>query len=177
MNRKVIAICFSCAFLLLGGTRGMACGDKVLALGRAIKLRYVSAHSASILLYQHAGAQSAAAMSDASLQSALKKSSKVLKVVHDPVELKEALQLGKHDLILADSSDVGAVEHQLQTTSSTAVIVPVLNEGTKQEGSALQKRYHVLLKTPGKTGSYFTALEEAMDLKARRDETKVVAKK
>src|ERR671937_850647 len=137
MNRKVIAICFCSAFLFFAGTRGMACGDKVLALGRAIKLRYVSAHSASFLLYQRVGAPSAAAMSDTSLQSALKKSSKVFKVVHDAVELKEALQLGKYDLILADSADVGFIESQLQTISSNAVIVPVLNEGTKQEASAL----------------------------------------
>src|SRR5919201_798843 len=129
MNRKVIAICFCSAFLFFAGTRGMACGDKVLALGRAIKLRYISAHSASILLYQRAGAPSAGAMSDTSLQSALKKSSKVFKVAHDAVELNEALQLGRYDLVLADSADVAAVERQLQTIPSTAVIVPVLNKG------------------------------------------------
>ena len=55
--------------------------------------------------------------------------------------------------------------------------MPVLNQGTKAEASALAKRYHVVLKTPGKAGSYFTALDEALELKAKRDEAKVLAKR
>src|SRR2546422_1309261 len=178
MKRLLVIVSCCSAFLLLATTQSAGCGDKVLALGRAVKLRYVSAHLASILVYERSGSPGAAAMSsDPSLQSALKKSSQALKVVHDTSELSEALARGKYDLILADAADAAGVEQQLETTPSHSVVVPVLNQGTKAEASALAKRYHVVLKTPGKAGSYFTALDEAMELKAKRDEAKVLAKR
>ena len=55
MRRLAGTALWCCILVLLAVTHGMACGDKVLALGRAIKLRYVSTHSASILLYLRSG--------------------------------------------------------------------------------------------------------------------------
>ena len=97
--------------------------------------------------------------------------------MYDSAELNRALERGNYDLIVADSADADGIEQQLLTMSSHTVVVPVLNQGTKAEASALAKRYHVVIKTPGKTGSYYTALDEAMELKAKRDEAKVVATK
>ena len=176
MRRFIFVVC-SFALVLLAVPESKACGDKVLALGRAVKLHYVSAHSGSILLYMRAAPPAATALSDPSLQSALKKSRQVVKVVYDSAELNRALERGNYDLIVADSADADGIEQQLLTMSSHTVVVPVLNQGTKAEASALAKRYHVVIKTPGKTGSYYTALDEAMELKAKRDEAKVVATK
>src|SRR5438132_2552712 len=125
MKRMLVIVSCCSAFLLLATTQSAGCGDKVLALGRAVKLRYVSAHLASILVYERSGSPGAAAMSsDPSLQSALKKSSQALKVVHDRSELSEALARGKYDLILADAADAAGVEQQLETTPSHSVVVP-----------------------------------------------------
>src|SRR5262249_41026112 len=106
-----------------------------------------------------------------------KKSSQVLKVVSDPAELAQVLERGKYDVILADAGDAGVLEQQLQASALRTVVVPVLSEGTKTEASALAKRYHVVLNVPSKAGSYFSVLDEAMEIKARRDESKVLAKK
>src|SRR5262245_32086998 len=109
--RRPIEVISCCLFVLLSVTHVMACGDKVLALGRAVRIRYASNHSASILLYQRTGSSIAAAVSsDASLQSALKKSSQVLKIVSEPSELDQALTRGKYDLVVADASDASAIE-------------------------------------------------------------------
>jgi hypothetical protein len=166
-----------CVFLFLAVTQALACGDKVLALGRAVKLRYVSTHSASILLYLRSGTPAAAASSDASLQSALKKSSQVLRIVNDASELDQALSQGKYDLIVTDPQDASDIEQQLQASSSHAIVVPLLYQSTKAEASALAKRYHVVLKAPAKADSYFLVLDEAMEIKAKRDEVKVLARK
>jgi hypothetical protein len=167
---------FCCALLIVAAaTQSPACGDKVLALGRAIKLAYVSTHSASILLYLRS--PSAPVISDASLQSALKKSSQVLRIVNDADELKQALNRGKYDLIITDPQDAPGIEQQLQAISSHTVVVPMLYQSTKAEASALIKRYHVVLKAPSKTDNYLLAIDEAMEMKAKRDEIKVVAKK
>ena len=177
MRRFLLGLSLTCGIVLFTVTQSPACGDKVLALGRAVKLRYVSAHAASILVYAHAGTSAAAALSDPKLQSTLKQSSQRLKFVTSPSELDEALGGGKYDLILTDSSDAAATARTLQGSYSHTVIVPVLNDGTKAEASALAKQYHVVLKTPGKSAAYLSVLDEAMEMKAKRDESKELAKK
>jgi hypothetical protein len=176
MKRLLTMGCCS-LFLILAVTEAVACGDKVLALGRAVKLRYVSTHSAAILLYLRPGTPAAAALLDASLQTALKKSSQVLRAVNNASELEEALNRGKYDLIVTDPQDAPAIEQQLQATSSHTVVVPLLYQTTKADASAVAKRYHVILKAPGKMDNYFLALDEAMEMKAKRDEVSVLAKK
>lgn|SRR5262249_32299532 len=164
-------------FVLATVTPSLPCGDKVLALGRAIKLTYVSTHSASILLYLRSGSPSGPAISDASLQSALKNSSQVLRIVNDAAELEQTLNRGKYDLVITDPQDAPRIEQLLQALSSHTVIVPLLYQSTKAEASALVKRYHVVLKAPSKTDNYLVAIDEAMEMKAKRDEIKFVAKK
>jgi len=97
--------------------------------------------------------------------------------VNDAAELDQALNRGKYDLIVADPQDAPGIEQQLQTISSHTVVVPLLYQSTKAEASALAKRFHVVLKAPGKTDSYFVALDEAMEIKAKRDDVKVLARK
>jgi hypothetical protein len=178
MRRAIEVISCCCLFLMLTVTHVMGCGDKVLALGRAVKLRYASNHSASILLYLRTGSSTAAAVSsDVSLQSALKKSSQVLKIVNDRSGLDQALNRGKYDLIVADAADAPVIEQQLQAISSHTVVVPVMYQANKTEASVVAKHFHVVLKAPSKVDSYFMALDEAMEMKAKRDEVKVLAKK
>jgi hypothetical protein len=177
MKRLLLVGSSCCLFMLLAATQVMGCGDKVLALGRAVKLRYVSTHSAAILLYLRPGTPAAAALSDTSLQTALKKSSQVLKTVNNASELEQVLDRGKYDLIVTDPQDAPGIEQQLQAISSHTVVVPLLYQSTKADASALAKRYHVILKSPGKMDSYFLALDEAMEMKAKRDEVSVLAKK
>lgn len=171
-----------CALLLsflfaLAISQSFACGDKVLALGRAIKLRYMASHSIAMLVYAQAGSPTAAAMSDPNLQSALKKSSQVLKLVANPAELSQVLSRGKYDVILADAADAAGITQQVESMASHTVVVPVLYQGTKSEASKLAKQYHVVLKSPAKTGSYMSALDEAIEIKAVRDQTRIIAKK
>jgi hypothetical protein len=178
MTRLVERISCCCLFLLLVVTQVMGCGDKVLALGRAVRLRYVSTHSASILLYLRSGSPTAAAISsDVALQSALKNSSQVFKIVNDTSELDQTLNRGKYDLVIADATDAPVIEQQLQAASSHTVVVPVVYRMTKAEASELVKHFHVVLKAPSKMDSYFLALDEAMEMKVKRDQSKVVAKK
>lgn len=177
MRRFLLGLSLTCGIVLSTVTQSPACGDKVLALGRAVKLRYLSAHSTAILVYVRVGAPAADALSDPKLQSSLKQSSKTLNYVSSPAELEEALDHAKYDLVLTDAGDAAATEQKLQAIDSHTVVVPVLNAGTKEEASALAKQYHVLLKTPGKPNSYLSVLDEAMEIKTKRDDTKVLAKK
>ena len=177
MRRILLGLYLTCGIVLFSVTQSPACGDKVLALGRAVKLRYLSAHSTAILVYARAGTPAAGALSDPKLQSSLKHYSKTLKYVTSPMELDQALDQAKYDLVLTDSGDAAATEQTLQAIDSHTVVVPVLNAGTKSEASSLARQYHVVLKAPGKPNSYLSVLDEAMEIKAKRDETKELAKK
>ena len=177
MRRFFLGLSLTFAIVLFGATQSPACGDKVLALGRAVKLRYLSAHSTAILVYAHAGTPAAGALSDPKLQATLKQSSKTLRYVSSSVELEDALDHANYDLVLTDAGDATEIEQRLQKVYSHAVVVPVLNAGTKAQASTLAKQYHVVLKAPGKTNSYLSVLDEAMEMKTKRDETKELAKK
>jgi ABC-type amino acid transport substrate-binding protein len=137
----------------------------------------MASHSIAMLVYVTAGSPAAAAVSDPNLQSALKKSSKVLKFVNNRAELNQVLSRGRYDVILADSADVAGITQQLEAMGSHTVVVPVLYQATKAEASQLAKQYHVVLKTPGKTRTYMSALDEAIEMKAVRDQTRIIAKK
>src|SRR5437879_8540179 len=128
----------------------MGCGDKVLALGRAVKLRYVSTHSASILLYLHSGTRAAPAMSDASLQSALKKSSQVLKIVNDAAELEQALNRGKYDLIVTDPQDAPGSNRRLQPSWSTTWLFPLPIQASKPRAPPSQNNNQASPTAPPK---------------------------
>lgn len=177
MRRFLFVLSLACGIVFFSVTQSTACGDKVLALGRAVKLRYLSAHTTSILVYAHAGTPAAGALSDPKLQSTLEQSTQMLKYVTSPAEFEEALEHAKFDLVLTDAGEAVATEQKLQAIYSHAVVVPVLNGGTKAEASVLAKEYHVVLKTPGKPSSYLSVLDEAMEMKTKRDETKELAKK
>jgi len=94
-----------------------------------------------------------------------------------PSELDEALNRGKYDLIVVDPQDAPGIEQQLQAMSSRSVVIPLLYQSTKAEASTLAKHYHVILKAPAKMDSYYSALDEGMEIKAKRDEVNVLAKK
>jgi hypothetical protein len=177
MRRILLGIVLTCGIVLFSVLQSPACGDKVLALGRAVKLRYLSAHSTSILVYARAGAPAAGALSDLKMQHSLKHFSQTLRYVTSPAELDEALEHAKYDLVLTDSGDAAATDQKLQTIYSHTVVVPVLNAGTKAEASTLAKQYHVVLKIPGKPDSFLFVLDEAMEMKTKRDQTKELAKK
>jgi len=177
MRRLAHIVSWCTALVLLAAVPASGCGDKVLALGRALRLRYVAKHSASILLYLPPGTAASAATSETSLQTALTTSSKVLRVVKDGPQLSQALQAGKYDLLVTDPGDAPDIEQQLQSMSLHTVVVPLLYKGSKAQVKELAKHYHVILKAPSKTDSYFLALDEAMEIKAKRDEVKVLAKK
>lgn len=177
MRRFLLGLLLSCGMILITVTQSPACGDKVLALGRAVKLRYLSSHSTSILVYARAGTPAAPALSDHKMESSLKQFSKTLRYVNSSAEFDETIANAKYDLILTDAADADATQQKLQEIDSHTVVVPVLNAGTKAQASALVKQYHVVLKTPGKPNSYLSVLDEAMEIKTKRDDTKELAKK
>jgi hypothetical protein len=144
------------------------CGDKLLVLGRGIRLEALLGNrTAKILAYQHTGTHGAELITDPEFQSALKSAGYQLRVVRDTEELEVALRLGKYDLVVADIADASALEPAIQSVAGAPApaLVPILYQPTKPELSLAEKQYHHVLKSARKVGGNLSVIEQALEAK------------
>src|SRR5437879_6949725 len=119
MRKHALAAILGVGMLTVGGVPANGCGDKLLVLGRGIRLEALLGNrTAKILAYQHADTHGAELIADPEFQSALKNAGYQLRIVRDTEELEVALRLGKYDLLLSDITDTDAVEPTLQSAST-----------------------------------------------------------
>ena len=165
-RRALAAILVGVSTVVLGWVPANGCGDKLLVLGRAIRLEALLGNrTAKILAYQHTGTHGADLIADLEFQSALKSAGYQLRVVRDTEELEVALRLGKYDLVVADIADARAVEPAIQSVASAPALVPILYQPTKPELSLAEKQYHHVLKSARKIGGNLSVLEQALEAK------------
>jgi len=146
---------------------GLACGDKLLAIGRGVRFqRAYSQRPANVVIYSN-GNQSGAAFRSAKLQTTLKQAGHKLQTAEGLSQLKEALQMGKVDVVVADFADLAGINQQLQSAPSKPAVLPVLFKPSKTELSAAQRDYKFALKAPGDEVQYLVAIDEAMKLRLR----------
>jgi ABC-type amino acid transport substrate-binding protein len=147
---------------LLSGTAVLACGDKLLVIGRGVRFqRAYASRQANLVIYSN-GTQSDATLRSAKLQATLKQAGHKLQTVEGASQLGEALKSGRVDVVLADFADLAGVTRQLQSAPSKPVILPVLFKPSKAELAAAKKEYTFVLKAPGDEVQYLVAIDEAM---------------
>lgn len=152
---------------LLSGTAGLACGDKLLLIGRGVRFQRAFAPRQGNLVIYSSGNQSGATLMSAKLQTTLKQAGHKLQTVQGAVQLDEALKLGKVDVVLADMADLAGITRQLQSAPSKPVVLPVLFKPSKAELAAAQREYKFALKAPADEVQYLVVIDEAMKLKFR----------
>jgi hypothetical protein len=166
MRRGALVAILGVSIVLGGGVPANGCGDKLLVLGRAIRLEALLGNrTAKILAYQHTGTHGAELIADPEFQSALKSAGYQLRLVRDTEELEVALRLGKYDLVVADIADASAVEPAIQSVTGAPLLVPILYQPTKPELSLAEKQYHHVLKAPRKVGESLSVIEQALETK------------
>jgi ABC-type amino acid transport substrate-binding protein len=155
------------AVVLFSGAAALACGDKLLAIGRGLRFQRVyAAHEANLLIYSPL-ARSGATLSSTKLQSTLKRAVHNLKMVQGDSELDEALKSGKFDVVLVELADLGDIKRHLQSAPSKPVILPILIKPSKAELAAAQKDYKFALKATSDDFEYLSAIDEAMKVRLR----------
>ena len=154
MCRRALAAILGVSIVVCWGLPANGCGDKLLVLGRGIRLEALLGNrTARILAYQHTGTHGADLIADREFQSALKNTGYQLRVVHDTEELEVALRLGKYDLVVSDIADASVIEPTVESAANTPALVPILYQPTKANLASIEKRYRYALKTPRKTGA------------------------
>lgn len=165
--RKLVLLS-SVGLLVAGGvTTALGCGDKLLALGRGIRLQraYTAQRPASVLVY--VGPQNTkSTLSSAQLQSTLKKAGHKLVTEVDASKLEQDLKSSSFDLVLAEYGDAVALAERMKPGSSKAQIVPVMGKANKAEMAAAGKQFAQVVKSGGDAVEYLTVIDQAMKSRA-----------
>jgi hypothetical protein len=166
MRSLFLVSVFASSVVLSSSLPAHACGDKLLVLGRSIRFQTMSGtRPAGVLAYARPGTQSAEVITDPVFHSAFKKAGYQFRVVRDAEELDVALRSGKYDVVLADITEVAAMEAAIQSSSSTPVLLPVLYEPTKPDLISAERRYRFVLKVRNKGGNNLSVIERALEMK------------
>jgi hypothetical protein len=155
----------------------LACGDKFVVLGRGVRFHRVHAakHPASILVYMNPGSRVAQAEKEFQLQALLKLAG------HKPVAvegaaLAQALSSKKYDVVLADLGDAATLEHEVTSSASKPVVVPVLYNPTKADLATAAEKYSCVLAASKKNRNLLDVVDEVMLSRHRGEGAKCMRK-
>jgi ABC-type amino acid transport substrate-binding protein len=144
-----------------------ACGDKFLVLGRSIGYNNLlkASKPANIVLFSTPRLPSV--FSDGRFDLLMEVAGHRLTTVSDRRTLERALATGKVDLVLADSGVSREIGGYV-TTSSSALVVPILVPIEGSDRMMFEKEFGCVLRLPTDSRKVIDALDKAMKLRAKR---------
>lgn len=177
--RHIFVVALIAAAVGQGAVPVHACGDKLMMLGRGIKFQ--SKHTpraAAVLLYLPESA-TGQALTDPKLESALREAGHTVRAVTVPGDLENALREGTFDVVLANVTRAPELE-KAKVAAGGAVVLPAIylvapasGAANKQQSKAdreqSSKEFGVIVEVPGRPGHYCHAVDQAMELKLKRE--------
>src|SRR5215471_1930195 len=141
-----------------------ACGDKFLLVGRGVTFRkaYAAIHPASILIVLPPKAVKSAAVRDSSLLTALKMAGHRVEVVQQPANLSEILGRSRHDIVLAERTDVSEVLAGAAGQPKPPSIVGVVENASATELTSARRQIEYVLETPQSLPHILNLLDDVM---------------
>ena len=153
----------------VGGAEVLACGDKLVVVGRGLRPKRVKGGvPASILLYTDPKGSLPAALEEGHLRKDLEKAGHRLRSVSSREELDAALDTGTYDLVFADFKAAPSVETEAKAAPSKPTVLPTLFNPTDAEMAAASKQYECVVKSPGQQKDYLAVVNEALALRAKQ---------
>lgn len=182
MRRALILFVVAAGALSQSAVPLRACGDKLLMLGRGI--RFQSKHTpraASVLLYLPESA-TGLALTDPKLESALREAGHAVRAVTSRGDLESALGTGTFDVVLANVTHAPELERAQAVAAHNSVVLPAIylvapgaqpipKQQSKADRDKAAKDFAVVVQVPGRPGHYCHAVDEAMELKLKREKT------
>lgn len=178
--RQILVAAVIAAAVGQGAVPLHACGDKLMMLGRGI--RFQSKHTpraATVLLYLPESA-TGQALTDPKLESALREAGHQVRAVTSQADLETALRGGAFDVVLANVTHAPELEKAQSVAAGSAVVLPAIylvapasGAANKQQSKAdrdrSSKEFGVIVEVPGRPGHYCHAVDQAMELKLKRE--------
>ena len=180
MRQILVLIAVAAGALSQGAVPLHACGDKLMMLGRGV--RFQSKHTpraASVLLYLPESA-TGLALTDPKLESALREAGHAVRAVTSPADLESALRGGTFDVVLTNVTQAPELERAQALAERNAVLLPAIylvapggppisKQQSKADRDKASKDFTVVVEVPGRPGHYCHAVDEAMELKLKRE--------
>ena len=150
--------------LLLAGSEAHACGDKFLVIGRSVRSQraHGAVQRASILVYLDAGGRLQAAMKELQLESNLRLAGHTLRSVESRAELDEQARSGRYDILLADISEMVALEGEVGSSPARPVLLPVIYNPTGEELAEAEAEFSCVVRSPSTKKHYLAVIDDAM---------------
>lgn len=144
-------------------TSALACGDKLLVLGRGVRFQraFAAVHPASILIYRPRTAAAPDAFKE--FDATLKDAGHKLQAVDNATALADALKTGSFDLVLVDLASAQALEQQVRSSASKPTLLPLSYKASKADAATAKQRFGSLLSIPSKSGQYLATIDRAME--------------
>jgi hypothetical protein len=163
MKRTLASVGLLAATVLMLGPDLQACGDKSLSAGGIRMQRALAARNpAAVLMYAPAASRLNEATRNLKLQRTLLQFGHTYREVVSWAEFRNAVASGQYNLVLADVADLVEVEQQLESASSSAIVVPVAYKLTKAEITELEKQRRFLIKAPSRQLQYLNVIHTAL---------------
>jgi hypothetical protein len=155
------------ALLALGDASVLACGDKLVVVGRGMRPKRVKgAVPASILLYADPKGSLPAALEEGHLRKDLEKAGHRLRSVASREELDAALDTGTYDLVFADIKAAPSIETEAKAAPSKPTVLPTLFNPSEAEMACPSSQ--CVVKAPGQQKDYLAVVNEALALRAKQ---------
>lgn len=160
MRKAVLAFGLVLGVCACWPAESVACGDKFLVVGRGTSRVMKARHPASILIYARPGADLPRVAREMRLEATLRRAGHAVDTVTDDSAMAAILAAQRHDFVIADASDAGAVERM--ASGGRAEVVPVASREAPPEALRALKARHALVIPAGKSLGYLTALDRMM---------------
>lgn len=150
--------------LLLASPSLLACGDKLVLLGRGIRFQRMLAtkHPATILVYLKPATGIAAADREYELRAILKFAGHKPLAVTSASEFSTELGSGKYDVVLADYADAPGLEKEVQAAKARPALIPVVYNPTPVQKAAAEKEFSCLITPAKKNYDLLSVVDQAM---------------
>jgi hypothetical protein len=83
--------------------------------------------------------------------------------------LDRALATGNYDLVLADLSDMTALEARVGAAPTHPTLLPIVYNPTGEELETAQREYRCVMRSPSTRQGYLAVIEDAMAARQKRN--------
>jgi hypothetical protein len=158
--RLVLRLVTFMAVVALASSIGLACGDKYLVPGRAVRFQPTPSERqlATVLFYAPPASALARTLDRLKAEAALRKAGYRPTVVTSEEDLQRSA-VTSWDVVLADAADGKAVRSQI-SAASQAHMVAVISNGTAVQTALARRDFQVVLKAPTRNQDFLDALDE-----------------
>ena len=157
MKSRITIATLACILLAGAPAATLACGEGQFNMGQGMRYQgYLAPRPATVLVYSDPAAGGDAA-DRAKLYKGLQMAGHRVTVVTDHAALAEAMSGKRYDIVIADFSQVGAVE----AGAGQATVLPVVAR-TKRNAPELRSHFPLFLVDGASLGQYLKVINQAV---------------